>query len=475
MTDTGFLRAVLADPDDDVTRLAHADWLLENGHEARGEFIQVQIRIARRAERAVGPGGWCDAALWPALRKREEHLLAAHGQGWAGIARTATEEYTFRRGYVEEVRLTAAQFLAHGDALFATHPIRRIRFSGPLTPRVLASPLLARLSGLDLTGLRLGDAALRTILASPHLAGLTWLELDRCGLSDRGALDLAASPLLARLTHLGLANNRISLDGVAALCRSPRWGKVRSLNLKGTLIDARAQAYLTETLAGSHDVSLLGAMLQLTSRGQRDYTSAPVRHLAERAAAGDTPAVLAEGLGAGQRRVRAAAAYLLSNLGRGGAAALPALVQRLFDRDPRVRDHAAPALGRLSAELSPEMQMWVCLLVNPLQPPGATLRRGLEREDLPGEVRAAFHAICFRRVAWRERLGGGPVPPAPWVTAAEAADWVADHAGRHEARRGTAGVAGAMHRESAWLLARLIEALQAEDRSSHGSTRIKHG
>ena len=43
------LDAVRDDPDDDLPRLAYADWLMEQPSEAeqgRGEFIQLQCRLA---------------------------------------------------------------------------------------------------------------------------------------------------------------------------------------------------------------------------------------------------------------------------------------------------------------------------------------------------------------------------------------------------------------------------------------------
>ncbi len=41
------LRAVCENPDEDTPRLVFADWLQENGDEARAEFIRVQIALAR--------------------------------------------------------------------------------------------------------------------------------------------------------------------------------------------------------------------------------------------------------------------------------------------------------------------------------------------------------------------------------------------------------------------------------------------
>src|SRR5262245_43036044 len=40
-----FWSAIRANPDDDTPRLVYADWLQENGDEARAEFIRTQIEL----------------------------------------------------------------------------------------------------------------------------------------------------------------------------------------------------------------------------------------------------------------------------------------------------------------------------------------------------------------------------------------------------------------------------------------------
>jgi uncharacterized protein (TIGR02996 family) len=42
-----FLRAVAENPGDDAPRLVFADWLNENGHPERAEFIRTQVDLAR--------------------------------------------------------------------------------------------------------------------------------------------------------------------------------------------------------------------------------------------------------------------------------------------------------------------------------------------------------------------------------------------------------------------------------------------
>src|SRR5690606_1635602 len=123
--------------------------------------------------------------------------------------------------------------------------------------------------------------------------------------------------------------------------------------------------------------------------------------------------ILAQGLSDGRRKVRSAAAQMLAQLGARGAEALPKMVQRLFERNPLVRDQVAPALGRLLTEISPELQRWLCLIANPLLPAEGNLRTVLDRSDLPDTVREEFAAVCARRSLWYDHVRQGNSGPAP--------------------------------------------------------------
>lgn len=52
------MAAILANPDDDAPRLAMADHLSESGHEARAEFIRVQIEIAALGKELADLRSW---------------------------------------------------------------------------------------------------------------------------------------------------------------------------------------------------------------------------------------------------------------------------------------------------------------------------------------------------------------------------------------------------------------------------------
>src|SRR5258708_8901416 len=71
----GFLDDIVAHIDDDTPRLVYADWLAENGHDDRAEFIRVQVERARRP-------AWDAAQV--RLRLREQELLKLHGEEWLG-------------------------------------------------------------------------------------------------------------------------------------------------------------------------------------------------------------------------------------------------------------------------------------------------------------------------------------------------------------------------------------------------------
>jgi uncharacterized protein (TIGR02996 family) len=130
------LRAVLDEPDDDLPRLAYADWLEERGAPGdaeRAEFIRAQLEMARgepcvaekRGDPKTFPGHGCRRC---GLAKREAVLLDAHGRRWArdlapGGARRGVRWW---RGFVEAISLPCADFVAHAGALFAAQPVCKV-------------------------------------------------------------------------------------------------------------------------------------------------------------------------------------------------------------------------------------------------------------------------------------------------------------------------------------------------------------
>jgi uncharacterized protein (TIGR02996 family) len=166
MTDGDLLLArVIADPACDAVRLVYADWLEENGQPERAEFVRVQVELANlppvriHADGKSAIVGAVSAALAKVvdphherrtkLRRRESDLLDAHRREWfpveglgapgfgedeplrwwpAGDSRGESHimDGTPRRGFVESVTCAAADWLAHGDAIRAAHPVTRV-------------------------------------------------------------------------------------------------------------------------------------------------------------------------------------------------------------------------------------------------------------------------------------------------------------------------------------------------------------
>ena len=141
--DLALLAAVCANPEDDTPRLVYADWLEDHDLPERAEFIRVQCELARLACEVPG---YCSSGMgecWPCLqadelRRRERELLTGRWHEWfavfsavptlcgnlpdpGGFDRSHFRRVTFARGFVDSVTCTAADFLAHADALL-WHP-----------------------------------------------------------------------------------------------------------------------------------------------------------------------------------------------------------------------------------------------------------------------------------------------------------------------------------------------------------------
>jgi len=169
--DTALLRTIIDQPDDDTARLIYADWLEEQGQQARGEMIRVSVeskdlfRRGHDVQRAI------------ALRDREHALLRQYEKHWAKEFQPFVERWTFERGFIEYVALAASDFIAQGDFLFARAPICRMYLLGigDLLPQIVQSPHLARLNTLYLRG-AVGEITSH-LAKTPHLEQIGRLEL----------------------------------------------------------------------------------------------------------------------------------------------------------------------------------------------------------------------------------------------------------------------------------------------------------
>lgn len=178
--DNTFLKALLADPEDDTLRLALADWLDENDQPARAEFVRVQIELAR---------GVTDRDRLRHLELRQRDLLMAHDAEWvAPLAQVLKCKpgrwggWVFRRGFVEYFNLPATVINKHGAKLAKLTPVREL-FLRPCNSANVATlcrkPWLASVTHLYMEGVRLAPATMLAMLESPFLAALRVLRYER--------------------------------------------------------------------------------------------------------------------------------------------------------------------------------------------------------------------------------------------------------------------------------------------------------
>lgn len=137
-TDTGaaLLSAILAEPADDLHRLAYADWLEETGDPERAEFIRLQLGLAGdvrragwrevlRAEKLLHDRrDWLDPLGYVWIDHNEAEADTVRVGGWRGVT------LTLRRGFVEAVACPLAVWLEYGPALVRRHPVERVVVTG---------------------------------------------------------------------------------------------------------------------------------------------------------------------------------------------------------------------------------------------------------------------------------------------------------------------------------------------------------
>lgn len=126
----GLLAAVIADPADDTTRLAFADWLEENADPVRAAIIRAGV---------ANPAGYLVAYnyLGPVWT-----FHGARGLQPRGTSRRLRRElpalkgfidphavWFYYRGFLKRVRMSRAVWAEHGDTLRRHHPIEAVELA----------------------------------------------------------------------------------------------------------------------------------------------------------------------------------------------------------------------------------------------------------------------------------------------------------------------------------------------------------
>jgi uncharacterized protein (TIGR02996 family) len=314
MTDADpFLKAILAQPDDDAPRLIFADWLEEHGQGAHAEFVRVQCGLAPHPT---------EDETWLAMKLHEEELWGVLRQAWDAILRDLWPEELrylgrrplalddFRRGFFHHFAMNASPqaFAQQAGRWTFVLSIEELGLVGPATPEFFAAPGMWRVEAIDGERAGVTDEALQPFATSPHygrlrtlnfycnvigpdgsaalarcpsLTGLTALILDENRVGDAGAQALAASPVCRTLERLDLSGNDIGDSGAIALAHSPHLASLRRLRLANNRFGTAA----VEALAASPHLARLQE-LQVMSAVKYDYGSPVFRELTQRLGGG---------------------------------------------------------------------------------------------------------------------------------------------------------------------------------------------
>lgn len=240
-----FLAAIAAAPDDDAVRLVYADWLDEQGDTDRAEFIRLQFEAERHEE-------WTPARMdigerVNALLERNRDRWLRDVPSWALDPEWPPDAEKFRRGFLDQVSVTAADFLASSAELLAAVPVRAVEIRAIRDGGVAlaAHSDLGRLKKAEI-GFAETPVNLPAFLASPYLSGLAGLGLDHYGprhsgashwetlpmVDDEGAKAIAGCARLARLKMLRVAVGTIGPDGIGALAESPHLNSLEELDIR---------------------------------------------------------------------------------------------------------------------------------------------------------------------------------------------------------------------------------------------------
>jgi uncharacterized protein (TIGR02996 family) len=239
MTDhDALLAAIIAYPDEDTPRLAFADWLQENDNPDRGEFIRLEVELAR-----TPPITEEDERRRQFLLYRREELLKVHRKEWLGPFLPHARDPSFERGFIHSLDVPAHTFLKHAERWFAITPLRRVKFTTcsewdndqhrytSQTEELFASPLLTKLEAIDLEQCNLRPPQIVRLAKCPDLHQLRELILARNAIGTEGAKELAGMKQLSALESLDLVGNSIADPGARAIAQSPYLGGLKELRI----------------------------------------------------------------------------------------------------------------------------------------------------------------------------------------------------------------------------------------------------
>jgi uncharacterized protein (TIGR02996 family) len=212
--DAAFRAAIQADPTAVATRLVYADWLDEHGRPEYASFLRAQCELA------VTPA---DSSDYLGRARTAAERLCKSGSSWKEMLPTHPG-LTFPGVQCPQVIWCDVQmwwrYKEHAAVLFAGAPILGLRFRD-LNDRqcgeLAASPWLARVTHLDLSGCRIGSSGAAALIGSPSLGNLSDLAVAGCGIEDWGMIALAGALGSGRVMRAVVSGNPITRRALDAL------------------------------------------------------------------------------------------------------------------------------------------------------------------------------------------------------------------------------------------------------------------
>ncbi|NBO92641.1 MAG: TIGR02996 domain-containing protein [Planctomycetia bacterium] len=305
MTDgEALFRAILDDPDDDLSRLAYADWLEENDRLPRAQLIRLMCEVARLAPSRAA----VDRHRLKEATSEYCSLLSRHESEWLaelpsiadvkwGIFR---EPERFRRGFAHAITVPRYDTLqTHAKTLMESSPVEWLRLEES-DGRIAQWPYLERLSRLDLSrNLLVPSNTAHKLAASPHFRRLKWLQVGWGNMDAHQVIALMSAPWFAnverfeargvigtgsslppvppcpRLRFLQISDNQGTLDFITVLSRQS-FPNLRRLNLSGYRIGDTGAARLVSNDVVRELLHLDLSRTGLSARGALALATTPL-------------------------------------------------------------------------------------------------------------------------------------------------------------------------------------------------------
>lgn len=131
LDEQALLKAVCDSPEDDLPRLAYADWLDENG--VPGAFL---IRFGMESPTCGASGYDADVLVERfvlaacTLKGQPDGLVETYRMG--KLSAQIADGCTFQRGFVEAVTVSANHWLRYGKKLAETMPLKTVALAGAI-------------------------------------------------------------------------------------------------------------------------------------------------------------------------------------------------------------------------------------------------------------------------------------------------------------------------------------------------------